>query len=273
MAFFQNPFEFTFNGSLFGIGPQYTISYDIGANRNKSNYIVAYNLEPYDLSSGADLIFNVAVDPEMLHFHSFTVTLTGADIGAVTTAEIVASLNSNSNFTEYFSARSAKLNAGDVNNTVLMVAKNRSFFKCYISNTSACFPLAINKNAPVKELPDLFQQYSIQNIYSYLSLGSQRILYLNPADPDDAQVITDAGFDPLDPTPDWKLLASSSPLYTFTKTVYVVGSQIDYQLIYNAGSIAGQMCKKIVYQYDGGSNVIGILEIPYILESGDLITP
>jgi hypothetical protein len=273
MAFFQNPFEFTFNGSLFGIGPQYTISYDIGANRNKSNYIAAYNLEPYDLSGGADLTFNVAIDPEMLHFRSFTVTLTGSDINAVTAAEIVTSLNANTDFSEYFTARAIKLNSGDTKNTVLMVAKNRSFFRCYVSNYSACFTLAINKHAPVKELPDLFQQYSIQNIFSYLNLGSQRILYLNPSNPDDAQVITDAGFDPMNPTPDWKLLASASPLYTFTKTVYLVGSQIDYQLIYNAGAEAGQMCKKIVYQYDGSSNVIGLLEIPYILQSGDLITP
>lgn len=273
MAFFQNPFEFTFNGSLFGIGPQYTISYDIGANRNKSNYIAAYNLEPYDLSGGADLTFNVAIDPEMLHFHSFTVTLSGTTISAVTAAEVVSSLNSNSNFSEYFTARTIKLNAGDTKYTVLIVAKNRTFFKCYVSNTSACFPLAINKHAPVKELPDLFQQYSIQNIYNYLNLGSQRILYLDPSNPDDAEVITNAGFDPLNPTPDWKLLAGSSPLYTFTKTVYVSGSQIDYQLVYHAGSVAGQMCKKIVYQYDGSSNVIGLLEIPYILQSGDLITP
>lgn len=273
MAFFQNPFEFTFNGSLFGIGPQYTISYDIGANRNKSNYIAAYNLEPYDLSGGADLIFNVAIDPEMLHFRSFTISLSGLNINAVTAAEIVTSLNSNSDFSEYFTARAIKLNAGDVKSTVLMIAKNRNFFRCYISNVDACFALAINKHAPVRELPDLFQQYAIQNIYSNLNLGSQRILYLDPADSNDAQVITDAGFDPLNPTPDWKLLASASPLYTFTKTVYVSGSKIDYQLVYNAGSEAGQMCKKIVYQYDGSNNIIGLLEIPYILQSGDLITP
>ena len=273
MAFFQNPFDFTFNGSLFGIGPQYTISYNLEANRNKSNYIAAYELEPYDLSGGADLIFNVAVDPDMLYFRSFTVTLNGVSINAVTAAEIVTSLNSNSDFAEYFTAKAIKLNVGDTKNTLLIVAKNRSFFRCYISNTQACFPLGINKHAPVKELPDLFQQYSVQNIYNYLNLGSQRILYLDPANPDDAQVITNAGFDPLNPTPDWKLLAGSSPLYTFTKTVYVAGSQIDYQIVYHAGSVAGQMCKKIIYQYDGSSNVIGLLEIPYILQSGDLITP
>lgn len=273
MAFFQNPFEFTFNGSLFGIGPQYTISYNIGANRNKSNYITAYNVEPYDLSSGSELTFNIAIDPDMLHFASFTVTLNGSNINAITAAEIAASLNADSNFKQYFTAKTIKLLPNDQKNTILIVAKDRLFFRCYVSNTSACFPLAINKYAPVKEMPDLFQQYSVQKIFNYLNLGSQRILYLDPSNLDDAQVITNAGFNPLNPTPDWKLLAGSSPLYTFTKTVYVSGSQIDYQLVYNAGAIAGQMCKKIIYQYDGSSNVIGLLEIPYILQSGDLITP
>jgi len=272
MAFFQNPFEFTFNGSLFGIGPQYTISYNIGANRNSPSYIAAYNLEPYDLSEGADLVFNVATDPEMLHFHPFAVTLTGSTIAAVTAAEIVSVLNANSQFAEFFSARYIKFNSSDAKNTVLIVAKNRTFFKCYISNKDACFPLAINKYAPVKELPDLFQQYSIQNIYSYLNLGTQRILYLDPLDEDDAKVITNAGFDPLSQTPDWKLLASASPFYTFTKTVYSSGSIVDYKLAYNAGSKVGQMCKKTVYQY-AGANITGVLEIPYILQESDLIEP
>lgn len=273
MAFFQNPFEFTFNGSLFGIGPQYTISYNIGANRNKSNYITAYNVEPYNLSSNSELTFNIAIDPDMLHFGSFTVILNGSDINAVTAAEVAYSLNSNSNFSQYFTAKTIKLLPNDQKSTVLIIAKDRLFFRCYISNTSACFPLAINKYAPVKEMPELFKQYAVQNIWNYYNYGSQRILYLDPCNPDDAKVITNAGFDPDYPTPDWKLLASASPLYTFTKTVYITGSIIDYQLVYHAGAVAGQMCKKIVYQYDDVFNVIGLCEIPYILTDSDLIDP
>lgn len=274
MAFFQNPFEFTFNGSLFGIGPQYNISYGIGANRNKSNYITLYNLEPYDLSQGAELIFNIAIDPDMLHFGSFSVTITGLDLNAITAAEVVTSLNSNVNFSQYFTAKTIKFAASDTNSTVSMIAKNRMFFRCYISNTSACFPLAINKYAPVKELPDLFQQYAVKNIFNYLSYGSQRIIYLDPSSPDDAKVIINAGFDPDNATPDWKLLASASPLYTFTKTVYnSEDSSIYCKLVYHAGAVAGQMCKKIIYEYDENENVIGVCEIPYILTSDDLIYP
>ena len=274
MAFFQNPFEFTFNGSLFGIGPQYTISYTIGANRNKSNYIAAYNAEPYDLSAGATLTFNIALDPDMLSFQPFTMTLTGDNISAVTAFEVVSSLNSNTTFSEYFTARVTKFTNSDTKNTVLILAKNRNFFRCYVSNTNAAFSLAVNKHAPVKELPDLFQQYSIQNIYSYLNLGSERILYLNPNNSNDAKVITNAGFDPNNPTPDWKLLASASPLYTFTKTVYISETtNIDYKIIYHAGAIAGQMAKKIVYQYDENDNIVGVCEIPYILTNDDLLDP
>lgn len=274
MAFFQNPFEFTFNGSLFGIGSEYNISYGIGANRNKSNYITLYNLEPYDLSEGTELTFNIAIDPDMLHFGSFSVTITGLDTTAITAAEVVASLNSNVNFNQYFTAKIIKFSASDANNTVSMIAKNRMFFRCYISNKSACFPLAINKYAPVKELPDLFQQYAVKNIFTYLNYGSQRIIYLDPSDVDDAKVITNAGFDPDNPTPDWKLLASASPHYTFTKTVYnSENSSIYYKLVYPAGAIAGQMCKKIIYEYDEEENVVGVCEIPYILNNDDLIYP
>jgi len=274
MAFFQNPFEFTFNGSLFGLGPQYTISYGIGANRNKSNYITAYNLEPYDLSVENSLVFNIAIDPDVLHFGSFTVNITGSNTSAITAAEVVASLNSNTNFSQYFTARTIKFAASDTKSTVSIIAKDRMFFRCYISNTSACFPLAINKHAPVKELPDLFQQYAVKNIFNYLDYGSQRIIYLDPSDPDDALVITNAGFDPNNPTPDWKLLAGVSHVFTFTKTVYIsASSDIYYQLVYHAGAVAGQMCKKIIYEYDGLGNVVGVCEIPYILTSGDLIYP
>ena len=276
MAFFQNPFEFTFNGSLFGLGPLYTISYGIGANRNKSNYITAYNLEPYDLSVESSLVFNIAIDPDVLHFGSFTVTITGLDPNAITAAEVVTSLNSNTNFSQYFTARTIKFTASDTKSTVSIIAKDRMFFRCYISNTSACFPLAINKYAPVKELPDLFQQYAVKNIFNYLDYGSQRIIYLDPSDPDDALVITNAGFDPNNPTPDWKLLASASHVYTFTKTVYnseAPEASIYYKLVYHAGAVAGQMCKKIIYEYDESENVIGVCEIPYILTSDDLIYP
>jgi len=50
-------------------------------------------------------------------------------------------------------------------------------------------------------------------------------------------------------------------------------SNIYYQLVYHTGAIAGQMCKKIIYEYDGEGNIIGVCEIPYILTSDDLIYP
>jgi alpha-tubulin suppressor-like RCC1 family protein len=273
MAFFQNPFEFEFRTNLFQADNQYTLGWQIGANRNKSDYMVAYNTGTYDMTTNDTLTINYAIDPDLLHFHSFDITISGLNQAAVTAQEVLNSLASNSTFNEYFTAQIYAFKNNDPNKTIIIKAKQRAFFRCYISNKSAEFALAFNKYAPVKELPDLFQQYSIQNIFNYYNYGSQRILYLDPNDPNDIQVILNAGLDPFNPTPDWKLLAGASDAFHFTKNYYNSNGDLDYTLYYQSGSKAGMLAKKTVYGYDENGNLIGKCEIPYILTESDLCNP
>lgn len=73
---------------------------------------------------------------------------------------------------------------------------------------------------------------------------------------------------------DWELLRGRSGLFTFQK-ITVDGSDRITQIIeYGAGSQAGDLARKIKYSYTSSNTKPDLIaEIPYVLASGDLITP
>jgi hypothetical protein len=212
-----------------------------------------------------------------------------ANLNSVTPQEVVNAINGNvmlnggcnvdpanpypsNTCSALWTAEKYNLSRGTQN--VRLVANPVTRF-AFIGNTGAETVMGWNKNAPVIELPSIALKYCLQMYAQYPALGSvQRILALDPTNPVDAQVITDSGFNPLSPTPDWKLLGGGNDLYTFSKTVVVSGTQY-YTIEYMAGCDINDPATKTYYTTDGAVPPV-ILEkcvTPYILTAADLVVP
>jgi hypothetical protein len=220
---------------------------------------------PFDLTGKTDLTINYAYDPALIGYASLTINVSGANIANTQSYEVANILNLNPTFSDLFLATVSS------ERVLITSKKNRAIFKAYISNSSAEIVLGFNFKAPVAELPRYFERYSFENRFNYSDLGSHRLVILDPANPVDAVIISNAGFNPLNPTPDWKLLGGSNDAFWFYKRTYTTG-QLTSEIKYPAGAKEGDLAKKTYYVYDG-SDLINIMETPYILQASDLMTP
>jgi hypothetical protein len=84
-----------------------------------------------------------------------------------------------------------------------------------------------------------------------------------------------AGFDSNSTKEDWELVGGrASGLFTFKKLTIDGSDRITQVIEYPAGAVVGDLARKIQYQYSGANkNPSQVTEIPYILASGDLVTP
>jgi hypothetical protein len=146
----------------------------------------------------------------------------------------------------------------------------RENFKAYINNTSAETVLKFNRYAGVAELPDYFARHTIANRLTYTdSLGC----LVQLSQPTDNTIITDAGLS-TSPKADYELLHGRSGLFMFNKQTVDSSSRVTQKIEYPAGAVAGDMAKKTTYSYTGAKTEPDtIAEIPYVLQSSDLITP
>lgn len=265
MSFFQNLFDFEFRATLFGADRQYQTTYKMPANTNRSDYIVSDNIGPFNLTGKTDLTINYAYDPDLRNYAALVVNVSGLNVAATTVSEVVEALNSNSGFSGLFLA------SKQANGISIKTKRSRLYFRSYVSNSGAESVIKFNKNAPIFELPKYFERYSIENRFNYPDLGPSRLILLNPADPIDSNIISNAGLDPLSPTPDWKLLKGTNDAFWFYKRTYTTG-QLSSEIKYPAGAKEGDLAKKTHYIYNG-SDLIEVMEVPYILQSSDLLVP
>lgn len=282
MPFFQNVFENDFFGHLLIEDRQYVLDFKVPANRNKSTAMVAWADAPYNTVGNTSLTFNYSIDAGK-SFFQFIVTLTS---GATQSAsDIVADLNNNTNFSNFFTA-SVKTDQQGNNPKPFVQIKtgltfvNRETFKCYISNTSGETVLRFNKFAGVAEMPSFFARHTIANFIAFGPYGSNiypdsqgNLIQLSTST--DAYYITAAGFGST-PTAqeDWQLLRGRSRAWTFRKNTVDASSRITQIIEYPAGAKAGDLAKKITYTYTGAKTAPDQeAEVPYVLTSGDLITP
>jgi hypothetical protein len=273
MAFFQNVFDFEFRPTLFGADRQYQMSFKLPANTNRSDYMLSGLAEPYDLSTYNSLTINYAIDTNFVNYSAITVNVAGATAASTKASEIANALNANAIFSSIFTAQTYTANSPTGASTKVLIKgkQSRGIFRAYISNSNAETVIKFNKNAPVRELPSLFSKYTIANRFNYPNLGPDRIIQLDPLNVTDAAIITAAGFNPSSPLADWQLLQGVNDAFFFTKRVYA-GSVLTQEIKYYAGAVAGDLAKKTYYTYSG-SDLVGIMETPYVLQSGDLITP
>ena len=273
MSFFQNVFDFEFRPSIIGSDRQYQTGWKLKANANRSDYMACFQMEPYNLTANNVLTMNFAYDPTLLAYATTAVTITGANIAAVSALEVVNSLNSDAMFSSYFTARLFGTTSSPYK--VLITSKrSKGGFRAFVSNTSAETVLQFNRNAPIAELPTYFEKFAIENKNSNPDLGPDRVVLLDPSDSYEANLIGWAGLNPASPKDDWQLLAGSSDAYMFYKNSYDGSNRLIEEIKYPAGATVGFLAKKTTYKYSGALTVPSQkCEIPYVLVSGDLLTP
>ena len=274
MSFFMNVYDFEFRGSLLSADRQYQQTFKIKANTNRSDYILSGNAEPFDFSSEPNLTLSFCYDVQQVNYASVTIDISGATAASTTAAEVIAALNGDDLFSSFFVAKIFKTNnIGVTENKVLITSKiAKPNLKAYIVNSSAEGVIQFNKFAPIQELPSYFERYDIAQRFNYTDLGTERLLLLNPgSNTIESNYITAAGFNSGSPSADWELLKGCNDQYMFTKRIYTSG-QLSTEIKYPAGASLGDAAFKTTYEYDG-SDLIGICQIPYVIASGDLISP
>jgi len=274
MSFFQNPFDQEFQGYL-GVGDKRTaLTFIVPANVNKSDTILAWNVGPYDLSTDNTLTINYAWDSSNKNWAALVINIAGATAAATTVYEVVAILNANATFADMFTAEVVDYQNGKTVMIKAKVGRAKRTIKVYISNSSAEKKLRFNKKAGVAELPTFLARHTIDNRFNFEDSAGM-LVELNVADAVDQNIITEAGLDYNNEREDWELLEGrSTNTFLFRKQTVNGNSQVTQIIEYPAGAVEGDLARKIDMTYTGTQTAPDTrTEIPYVLTSGDLITP
>lgn len=292
--YFQNVFAEEFIGNLLLADRQYSPSFKLRPNSGRGRDVVqSWTPGPYNLSgndadsnTSATLTLNVAHDPNFKIWTSITVDVTTEAVSAssVTTFEIVAALNADTHFAQYFTAsKTSGLDAIRISLNTSKYPSERTHF--YVSNGNAEEKIGFNKRAGIDQLPAYFERHTIANRFTYTNNDISTLIKLTPgtynvdADLIDAAVDSNGvslGYDSGTVLADWQLLRGRSGLFEFTKNTYDGNTppRVTSSIKYPAGAVAGDFAKKTTYTYTS-TNVLPdqITEYPYVLTSGDLVTP
>jgi hypothetical protein len=243
--------------------------------------MIAWNYDPYDLSVHNTLMLNFAIDPNFFNFATLNINVAGATPAATMASEVAAKLNADPTFSTFFSAEAVDVKNGiDVTLTpppyrvvIRSSGRSKTNIKAYITNAGAEQTLGFNLKAPVAELPSYYARHTIANRFNYPdSLGA--LVQLDTSNAVDQAVITNAGLDYTSPQADWQLLKGRSHNFMFTKNTVDGSNRITQSITYPAGSVAGSLAVKTTYSYTGANTTPSqSAQVPYVLTSGDLITP
>lgn len=266
MSFFQNVFQEEFRGNWVLGDRQYSLTFNIGPNKNHNDYILSYGTEPYDFSLNNILTLNYAFDMDFKNYASLNIDLTDA----TTSVEVVEILNANTIFAENWIA--------NLKNSAVLITKKsnrpKHIIRNYISNTGAEKILRFNRYAPIAELPSYFERHTIDNVRVF-SDSCGLLLKLDQNDSFSQQMIEEWNFNPSQPQEDWELLRGrASGLFTFQKLEIDSNDRIVSIIEYPAGATPGYLGRKTIHTYTGSNiNPDKILQIPYVITDSDLVTP
>lgn len=288
MSFFQNPFSHEYQG-FWVLGDRHqSLTFKCPANTGRGDDIIrSYAAGPYNMSGlDADgdatntLSISFAIDSGFVNYVDLSINVASgaSSTAAVTQHEIVAALNDNATFATYFSA---SVPSGK---EFIEIRSKRDVtkFRFYVRNGGAETLLKFNKFAGVSELPSYFSRHTIANRYDFEDSVAQLVLL----DPDnsavDSAVINNAvdrygvslGFDSTDVQEDWELLKGRSGLFIFQNITVDGSNRITEIIEYHAGAKVGDLARLTTYTYsDTNTKPDTVTEVPYVLESGDLLTP
>ncbi len=280
MPFFQNPFTADFHGNWLLGDRQHQPKFVVPGHKGRGDTsvqitkAVSYNLSGSDAEGNPKNVLQVGLSlHDFKNWNSLSFTITASSLAATTPEEIISSLNNNTTFASYFVCETSR--------DLLIIRQIHpvSTMRFYIKNGSAEETLRFNLKAGVAEAPTYFERHTLANVLTFPDSSGQLIL-LDPDNNDvDADVIDDAvnaqgvsmGYSSSAVQEDYELLAGKSGLYIFTKNTYT-DNDLTSKIEYHAGAGVGDLGKKTIYVYDE-SDLLEVYEIPYTLESGDLITP
>jgi hypothetical protein len=273
MAFFQNVFDQEYQGYLLLSDRKLIPTFKVAPNRNLQSQQVAWNPGPYDFSSTNLLVLNFCWDKEFKNWASLSIDVAGSNASSTKPAEAASILNADPTFSNMFVASVTSVNGGE---TVSIASnpKRKQNVRFYFSNSGAETKLRFNKMAGVAELPEYFSRHTISNRNNYEDSAGM-LIKLDTSDAVDQNIIEEAGFVVAEMQADWQLLRGrASGLFTFQKLTVDSSDRITEIIEYPAGSVVGDFARKISYVYSGAkTNPSQITEIPYVLTSGDLVTP
>lgn len=286
MPFFQNPFTSDFYG-VWVLGDRHA-SVDFVCPRNAGRgdeMVTAWSEGPYDLSgddadsnSNEVLILSFAMN-DSNNWTDLSITISGASLSAVTPSEVMTSLNNNTTFADWFTASLEKFTSG-FDRLIIRSKWPITKMKFYVKNGRAESVLRFNKLSGVSELPAFFDKHSIANVFT-LPEGPHQLIKLGTTGVD-ATVVNGAvdkkgnslNYVATSVKKDYELLRGRSGLFTFKKNTIDGSNRITQTIEYPAGAQTGDFAKKINYTYtSSNTNPTTVTEIPYVLVSGDILTP
>jgi hypothetical protein len=187
MPFYQNPFEEDFRGNWILDDRQLSLTFKCPQNKNRTDLAVAWNLEPYDLSTFNTLKIYYALDrtdmtprqpgtnpsigsKAFVNWAALSINIAGSTPASTKAAEIMAILNANATFADHFTA-SLDTNVRGTNQptmrVVLKTTKPKHAFRFYVDNSGAEQLLKFNKYAGIADLPAYFDRHTIANRFTY----------------------------------------------------------------------------------------------------------
>lgn len=284
MPFFQNPFSSPDFYGVWLLGDrQHSLDFKCPRNAGRGDeYVISLGTAPFDLSGNDGngdskdvLTISFALN-DFKNWADLEVTITADSLAATTAQEVVTSLSNNAVFSDRFTTSVDR--SGRV---TIRQKKPVTQFRFYVKNGRAETSLLFNKMAGVAELPSYFARHTIDNRYAYVD-SQNALIQLDPSSTVDADVIDNAvdergaskGFDSSTVKADYQFLTGRSGIFNFQKLTVDGSDRITEIIEYPAGAKVGDLARKINYTYTGANTKPDqITEIPYTLDTGDLITP
>lgn len=300
MSFFQNPFINEFRGNWVLADRHHIPTFIVEGNKGRGNEMVSVwnSTPPYDLS-GNDADGNpkntLTIRYALRGEHnwatlSIDITTTAVSSAAVTPQEITMALNADATFSDNFLAvsvpdRFGNTSAGELPYRLSIRQKKPiTELRFYIVNGQAEEVLKFNARAGVAEIPSYFDRHTVDNAIARAFEDSQgAIIALDTVGSVvDANVVDNAknaygsslNYDSSIVREDWQLLEGRSGLFQFTSSPSdATADSSTESLVYPAGASAGDLAKKTISVVDSTAGTINVFELPYTLDSTDLITP
>jgi len=309
MSYFQNPFASEFRGSWVLGDRQYSLTFVCPQNTGRSEEIIAAWNQPnngiYDLSGNdADgnlksiLKIRMSINGSYKEWVNIEIDLTdnsnaglnpAPDASSIRPSQIISILNSNSSFSSYFAASLESFDQVLKNKIIIKQKYPTSRMRYFVVNGGAEEVLGFNSRAGVAELPSYFRMHKVWGgDMSYPTDETNALVELSPSNSGgssnvDNNVIDNAvdnkgnslNLNSSSTKQDYELLEGRAPgLFTFQKITVDGSDRITEIIEYPAGAKVGDFARKIKYSYAGSnSNPSSVVEIPIVLQSGDLINP
>ena len=290
MTFFQNPFAEDFEGNWVLADRAHSPKFVVKSNKGRGPEVVSsFCTFPIDLS-GSDSS-GVASNELNISFSmnnsnnwvtiTIDVAATASSTAAVVPKEIVSALRANSTFASFFTATVETSTQFPLGIVKINQKKPITEFKFYIQNGQDEEKMIFNFKAGVAEIPSYFDRHTVSNIFNFEDCVA-KLISLDTSNAVDAAVVNNAvdekgnllGLDSTVVKEDYELLTGRSGLFIFKKSAVDGSNRVTETIEYHAGAVVGDMAKKTKYTYTGtNTNPDQMTQEPYVLTSGDLVTP